>query len=124
MLTDLTGQIERITYTNEENGFTIAKLKVGGRQDLITAVGNLMAPSPGEVLEMRGEWTTHPKFGKQFKIVHFKTKVPATVFGIKKYLGSGLIRGLGPVMAGRIVDMFGIKTLDIIEDNIERLADR
>jgi exodeoxyribonuclease V alpha subunit len=123
MLTDLSGQIERITYTNEENGFTIAKVKIGGRQDLITVVGNLMAPSPGEILEMRGEWTTHPKFGKQFKVVHFKTKVPVTVLGIKKYLGSGLIRGLGPVMAGRIVDMFGKKTLDIIEDNIERLAD-
>ena len=123
MLTDLSGQIERITYTNEENGFTIAKVKVGGRQDLITVVGNLMAPTPGEVLQMRGEWTTHPKFGKQFKVEHCKTKVPATVLGIKKYLGSGLIRGLGPVMAGRIVDMFGQKTLDIIEENIERLAD-
>jgi len=123
MLTDLSGQIERITYTSEENGFTIAKVKVGGRHDLITVVGNLMAPSPGEILEMRGEWTTHPKFGKQFKVVHSKTKVPATVYGIKKYLGSGLIRGLGPVMAGRIVDKFGKKTLDIIEDNIEQLAD-
>lgn len=123
MLTDLSGQIERITYTSEENGFTIAKVKVGGRQDLITVIGNLMAPTPGEVLEMRGEWTTHPKFGKQFKVAHFKTKVPATVFGIKKYLGSGLIRGLGPVMAGRIVDRFGKKTLDIIETDIKRLAE-
>jgi exodeoxyribonuclease V alpha subunit len=122
MLTDLSGQIERITYTNEENGFTIAKVKVRGQRDLVTVVGNLIAPTPGEVLEMRGEWTKHPKFGEQFKVVQVKTKVPATVYGIKKYLGSGLVKGLGPVMAGRIVDKFGQKTLDIIENKIERLA--
>jgi len=122
MLTDLSGQIERITYTNEENGFTIAKVKVRGQQDLVTVVGNLMAPTPGEVLDMRGEWTQHPKFGEQFKVAQFKTKVPATVYGIKKYLGSGLIKGLGPVMAGRIVEKFGQKTLDIIENKIEHLA--
>ncbi|UCE52961.1 MAG: ATP-dependent RecD-like DNA helicase [Desulfobacterales bacterium] len=122
MLTDLSGQIERITYTNEENGFTIAKVKVRGQRDLVTVVGNLIAPTPGEVLEMRGEWAKHPKFGEQFKVVQVKTKVPVTVYGIKKYLGSGLVKGLGPVMAGRIVDKFGQKTLDIIENKIERLA--
>ena len=123
MLTDLSGQIEHITYTSEETGFTIAKVKVRGRRDPITVVGNLLAPAPGEVLEMRGEWTRHPKFGEQFKVIEFKTKVPATVHGIKKYLGSGLIKGLGPVMAGRIVDRFGPNTLDIIDNQIERLAD-
>ena len=123
MLTDLSGQIERITFTNEENGFTIAKVKVQGKQDLVTVVGNLMAPMPGEIIDMRGEWAHHPKYGKQFKVVQFKTKVPATVFGIQKYLGSGLIKGLGPVMAGRIVDRFGENTLDIIENQIGRLAE-
>ena len=123
MLTDLSGQIERITFTNEENGFTIAKVKVQGKRDLVTVVGNLMSPMAGEILELRGEWTRHPKFGEQFKVVQFKTKVPATVFGIRKYLGSGLIKGLGPVMAGRIVDKFGKKTLDVIENEIERLAE-
>jgi exodeoxyribonuclease V alpha subunit len=123
MLTDLSGQIERITFTNEENGFTIAKVKVRGRRDLITVVGNLMAPMPGEILDMRGEWAQHPKFGEQFKVSQFKTKVPATVYGIRKYLGSGLIKGLGPVMAGRIVEKFGKETLDVIENEIERLAE-
>ncbi len=105
MLTDLSGQIERITFTNEENGFTIAKVKVQGQRDLVTVVGNLMAPMPGEIIEMQGEWANHPKFGEQFKVVQFKTKVPATVYGIQKYLGSGPIKGLGPVMAGRILTL-------------------
>jgi len=122
MPTDLSGQIERITFFNEENGFTIAKVKVTGRFDLVTVVGNLMAPTPGEILEMKGEWTLHPKFGEQFKVVDYKTTVPATVYGIKKYLGSGLIKGLGPVMATRIVKKFGDETLDIIEKDIEKLA--
>ncbi len=87
MPTDLSGQIERITFFNEDNGFTIAKVKVTGRSDLVTVVGNLMAPTPGEILEMKGEWTLHPKFGEQFKVVDYKTTVPATVYGIKKSLG-------------------------------------
>jgi len=123
MLTDLSGRIERITFTNEENGFTIAKVKVQGHRDLVTVVGNLMAPMPGEILDMHGKWAHHPKFGEQFKVVQFKTRVPATVYGIRKYLGSGLIKGLGPVMAGRIVDKFGKKTLDVIENEMGRLAE-
>jgi exodeoxyribonuclease V alpha subunit len=121
MLNDLSGQIERITFTNEENGFTIAKVKVQGKRDLVTVVGNLMAPMPGEIIDMRGEWAHHAKYGPQFKIVQFKTKVPATVYGIKKYLGSGMIKGLGKKIAGRIVDRFGKETLDVIESDIGRL---
>ncbi len=123
MLTDLSGQIESITFTNEENGFTIARVKVQGKRDLVTVLGNLMAPMPGEIIDMRGEWAHHPKFGEQFKVAQFKTRVPATVYGIKKYLGSGLIKGLGPVMAERIVKRFGEKTLDIIENQVGRLAE-
>jgi exodeoxyribonuclease V alpha subunit len=119
---ELSGQIERITYTNEENGYTIARVKIYGQRDLVTVVGYLMSPTPGEILSMRGEWVNHPKFGEQFKVVEYKTAVPATVFGIQKYLGSGLIKGLGPVIAGRIVKKFGEKTLDVIENNIEKLA--
>ena len=122
MHTELSGQIERITYTNEENGFTIAKIKVHGRQDLVTVLGNIMAPTPGEILKMRGEWVNHPKFGEQFKVEEYTTGVPATVYGIKKYLGSGLIKGLGPVMADRIVKKFGSRTLEVIEDDIAKLA--
>ncbi len=122
MLTHLKGQIERITYTNEENGYSVVKLKVYGRKDLVSVVGNMMAPTPGEILELKGEWANHPKFGEQFKITHYKTKTPATVYGIQKYLGSGLIKGIGPVMAKRIVAKFGESTLDLIETNAECLT--
>lgn len=123
MIVQLQGQIERITYTNEENGYTIAKVKVRDRHDLVTVVGNLIAPSPGEVIRMSGEWTNHPRYGEQFRIVHYESVVPATVQGIRKYLGSGLIKGIGPVMAGRIVERFGNETLEVIETHIEKLAE-
>lgn len=118
---DLSGQIERITFTNEESGFTIAKVKVHGRRDLVTVVGNIVAPTPGKILKMQGEWVNHPKFGEQFKVAEYKTVIPATVHGIQKYLGSGLIKGVGPVMADRIVKRFGEKTFKVIENDIERL---
>jgi exodeoxyribonuclease V alpha subunit len=85
-------------------------------------VGYLMSPTPGEMLNMKGEWVNHPKFGEQFKVTEYKTTVPATMFGIQKYLGSGLIKGLGPVIASRIVKKYGEKTLDVIENDIEKLA--
>jgi len=121
MTSDLQGQIERITYTNDENGYTVAKVKAYGHHDLITVVGNFMSPMPGEVLDMKGEWHNHPKFGQQFKVLSYHTKVPATVYGIRKYLGSGLIKGLGPIIAERIVSKFGENTLDVIEEKIESL---
>ena len=123
MLTELQGQIERITYTNEENGYTVAKVKVHGRHELVTVVGNILAPTPGEVMKMTGEWVNNPKYGEQFKVVHYKSVVPASVSGIEKYLGSGLIKGIGPIMAKRIVMKFGKDTLDIIEHDIEKLAE-
>jgi exodeoxyribonuclease V alpha subunit len=121
MLVDLQGQIERITYTNDETGFTIAKVKVYGHLDLVTIVGNLMAPTPGEIIRMRGEWTNHPKYGEQFRVVEYKSMVPASIYGIQKYLGSGLIKGIGPIMSERIVKRFGKETLNVIEEEIERL---
>ena len=78
---------------------------------------------PGEVIKMQGEWTNHPKFGEQFKIVFYKSMVPASVNGIQKYLGSGLIKGIGPIMAKRIVKKFGKDTLDVIEADVEKLSD-
>lgn len=122
MLADLQGQIERITYTNDDNGFTIAKVKVYGHRDLVTVVGTLMAPTPGEILKMRGEWTNHPKYGEQFKVVQYRSLVPASVYGIQKYLSSGLIKGIGPIMAKRIVKQFGKGTLNVIENEIDKLA--
>ena len=123
MQVSLQGQIERVTYTNNENGYTVAKVKVNGQRDLVTVVGNLMAPTPGEIIRMDGEWTSHPRYGEQFKVVHYTSLVPASVYGIEKYLGSGLIKGIGPVMAKRIVEKFGKKTLDVIENDTEKLAE-
>ncbi|MBN1850069.1 MAG: ATP-dependent RecD-like DNA helicase [Deltaproteobacteria bacterium] len=121
-LLEIEGQIERITYADEESGYTVAKLIVQGYQDLITVVGNIISPSPGETLVVSGTWMDHPKFGRQFKVEDHRIKVPATIQGIKKYLGSGLIKGIGPVMASRIVKKFGEKTLDIIEQRIDELV--
>ena len=123
MLTDLQGQIERITYSNEENGYTVARVKVYGRRDLVTVVGNLLSPTPGEVIHLKGEWVNNPKYGEQFKVVHYKSLVPASVSGIQKYLGSGLIKGIGPVMAKRIVKKFGEDTLEVIEHAIQKLSE-
>lgn len=120
---ELRGQIERITYTNEENGYTIARVRVAGERDLVTAVGNLLAPVPGEVIHMTGEWSTHAKYGRQFRIHQYRTLAPASIAGIEKYLGSGMIKGIGPVMAGRIVRTFGEDTLEVIDRRVEELAE-
>ncbi|MDY7036770.1 MAG: helix-hairpin-helix domain-containing protein, partial [Thermodesulfobacteriota bacterium] len=118
---ELEGQVERITYTNEDTGFTVARVNVRGYPDPVTIVGNLISPTPGEILTMGGTWINHPKFGRQFKVISHHTMIPSTVNGIKRYLGSGLIKGIGPVMASRIVKKFGKKTLDVIEHRIEEL---
>ena len=122
-LAELRGQIERITYANDENGFTIARVKVYGRKELVTVVGNIVNPAPGEILTMKGEWGRHPKYGEQFKIVFCESAVPATVTGIEKYLGSGLVKGIGPVMAKRIVRRFKEETLNVIERDIDQLTE-
>ena len=119
---ELRGQVERITYTNEETGYTVARVRVRGQKDLVTVVGNLMAPTPGEILILKGLWTNHPTYGEQFKVVQYKKEVPATVYGIQKYLASGLIKSIGPIMAKRIVSRFGKDTLEVIENRIEELA--
>ncbi|MDR2794222.1 MAG: ATP-dependent RecD-like DNA helicase [Holosporaceae bacterium] len=120
-LVKLRGQLERVTFQNEENDYVVAKVKVYGHADLVTIVGNIPSPTPGEILDMSGEWTNHPKFGAQFKSVFCKCSVPASVAGIERYLGSELIKGIGPVMAKRIVKMFGEKTLEVIEESVEKL---
>jgi len=123
VLTDLSGHIERVTFTNEENGYTVAKVKVDDRPDLVTVVGILMNPAPGESIKMRGEWSRHPEFGEQFKVHHYTTTVPATIYGIRKYLGSGMFKGIGPEMAKRIICRFGTQTLDIITHHPKQLAE-
>ncbi len=121
-MVELKGHIERVTYSSEENAFFVCRLKVKGERDLVTIVGNMVNPVPGEVVELKGKWILHPKFGNQLQVHQYKTIVPATQLGIQKYLGSGLIKGIGPVMAKRIVKRFGTHSLDIIENNIDKLS--
>ena len=118
----LEGSVERITFHSEENHFTIAKMKIKGRRDLLTIVGHLYSLTPGEVLKVQGSFERHPKYGQQFRITHYESVIPATVVGIEKYLGSGLVKGIGPEMANRIVKKFGLETLNIIEKDIQKLA--
>lgn len=120
-LQPLTGVIERITFYNEENGYTVARFVPEGRSYTVTVIGNLMGASVGESLALQGIWTNHPAHGRQFEIKKFTIQLPATVEGIRKYLGSGLIKGIGPVTAKRIVDFFGLDTLEVIENDIARL---
>ena len=119
----LKGYIERVTFSSEDSAFAVCKIKVKGQKDLVTIVGNMVNPVPGEFVELDGNWIIHPKFGSQLAVQKYKTLVPATASGVQKYLGSGLIKGIGPVMAKRIVHQFGIKSLDIIEKDIVRLSE-
>ncbi|WP_030542405.1 ATP-dependent RecD-like DNA helicase [Streptomyces albus] len=123
-LSVLEGVLERITYANEENGYTVARVDTGrGAGDLLTVVGSLLGAQPGESLRMEGRWGSHPQYGKQFTVENYTTVLPATVQGIRRYLGSGLIKGIGPRIAERIVDHFGIDTLDVIEKEPGRLIE-
>jgi len=117
----LQGTLERITYVNEENHYVVARLQVPGRRDLATIVGNLPTVTPGETLKLTGEWIQHNRYGEQFKVEAFETIAPATLTGIEKYLGSGLIKGIGPIFARRLVEAFDIDTLRIIEEEPSRL---
>ncbi|MFI1013178.1 ATP-dependent RecD-like DNA helicase [Streptomyces sp. NPDC020965] len=120
----LEGVLERITYANEENGYTVARVDTGrGAGDLLTVVGSLLGAQPGESLRMEGRWGSHAQYGKQFTVENYTTVLPATIQGIRRYLGSGLIKGIGPKIAERIVDHFGVDTLDVIEGEPKRLIE-
>jgi exodeoxyribonuclease V alpha subunit len=122
-LQTLEGTLERLTFQNEENGYTVAKLVPEGKGYEVTVVGPLAGAQVGESVRLRGLWTTHPRYGRQFEVRSYTVHLPATVEGIRKYLGSGLIKGVGPVTAGRIVDYFGLETLTVIEEEIDRLRE-
>ncbi|MEU2833854.1 ATP-dependent RecD-like DNA helicase [Streptomyces lavendulae] len=118
------GVLERITYANEESGYTVARVDTGrGAGDLLTVVGSLLGAQPGESLRMEGRWGSHPQYGKQFSVENYSTLLPATIQGIRRYLGSGLIKGIGPKIADRIVEHFGTDTLDVIEAEPKRLIE-
>jgi exodeoxyribonuclease V alpha subunit len=122
-LEQLQGVVERLTYHAPDSGYTVARFKVPKERELITVVGNFANIQTGQTLQLSGFWREHPKFGQQFQVKTYQETKPATLTGIEKYLGSGLIEGIGPVIAKRIVAHFGLETLDIIEYHIERLAE-
>ncbi|MBM4460184.1 MAG: ATP-dependent RecD-like DNA helicase [Chloroflexi bacterium] len=119
----LRGTIERITFHNEENGYTVAQLTPEGQSYTVTVIGAMLGINVGESVQLSGAWTAHPQYGRQFKAETVRTVLPATIVGLEKYLGSGLIKGIGPVTAHRIVRRFGLDTLRIIEDEPARLRD-
>lgn len=118
---EIIGVVELIVFNNEENGYTIAKIK--DNKNLMTIVGIMPYINEGQNLKLTGEWIQHPKFGKQFKVQKSEEVLPSTLIGIEKYLSSGVIAGIGPVTAKKIVSHFGEETLDILDNNIERLSE-
>jgi exodeoxyribonuclease V alpha subunit len=128
---ELRGVVERITYQNPENGYTVARLAperaeaapTAVDERLVTLVGTLPDLQPGEAIVATGFWVNDPKHGWQFKALEARTTLPATVQGMKRYLGSGLVKGIGPVMGGRIVEAFGEGTFAVIDESPERLTE-
>ena len=116
---ELQGIVEDIVFHNNDNGYTVAKMKE--KEHTITIVGCIPYIIEGQNLKVSGEWVVHPEFGHQFKVKAFKEIIPDTLVGIEKYLSSGVISGIGPVTAKKIVEKFGKDTLHILDNNIERL---
>ena len=123
----LDGVLERVTFANPETGYTIARIApergLGAGAELVTAVGPLLGAQVGEFLRLRGRWSAHPRYGRQFEVHSYATVLPATAAGIQKYLGSGLIKGIGPVMAERMITHFGVDIMHVIEDEPGRLIE-
>ncbi len=117
------GLLEKISYHNEENDFVVAKLREKDKKELTTIIGNLSGINPGESLKLTGKWVHNKRFGEQFQVETFEVTVPATLLGIQKYLASGLIKGIGSIMSERIVEKFGLHTLEVIEKKPERLSE-
>ncbi|HSU54514.1 MAG TPA: helix-hairpin-helix domain-containing protein, partial [Candidatus Dormibacteraeota bacterium] len=119
----LSGLIERVTFFNEENGFAVLKVKVKGQREEVTVVGSLPSVSPGEWLTAEGQWVRDREFGQQFRAELLKSSAPTTKEGIEKYLGSGMVKGIGPVYAKKLVSRFGEKIFDVIENESARLQE-
>jgi exodeoxyribonuclease V alpha subunit len=115
--------LERLTYVNEDTGYTVARVATARGSDLLTVVGALLGAQPGESLRLVGRWSSHPQYGRQFEVDSYTTVLPATIQGIQRYLGSGLVKGIGPVFAERIVGHFGLDTLTVIEEEPARLVE-
>ena len=121
-LSEIEGTVEHIVFQNEENGYTVCELVLSD-DDLVTAVGQMPFLTVGESIKALGQWTNHPSFGRQFKVEYFEKQLPATENAIRKYLSSGAIKGIGVVLADRIVDKFGSDAFDVIENHPEWLTD-
>ena len=119
----LAGLIERVTFHNVENGFCVLRTKARGHRDLITVVGHAATISAGEWVTASGEWVNDRTHGQQFRARYLRTSVPTSRAGIMKYLSSGMIRGIGPVYARKLIEAFGEQVLDVIEANPDRLQD-
>ncbi|KFI23177.1 SF1B family DNA helicase RecD2 [Nitrosococcus oceani] len=119
----LAGTIERVTFHSEETGFCVLRIKVRGEHNLVTVVGNTATVTPGEYVECRGEWINDRTHGLQFKAKHLKVIPPSTLEGIEKYLGSGMVRGIGPHFAKKLVQAFGEQIFEVIEHTAERLTE-
>jgi len=119
----VTGLIERVTFHSAETGFAVLRVKVRKHKDLVTVVGVLPNVSAGEWLDARGRWAIDPEYGQQLKALTIRTSHPNTVEGMQKFLGSGLIKGIGPKFASRLVEAFGTEVFDVIEKTPERLTD-
>jgi len=115
------GVLDRLVFSSEASDFIVARLVVPGRREPVTVVGTLPRPRPGETLLLKGQWEFDKRFGEQFRFRHAEARAPSTIRGIEKYLGSSLIKGIGPEMARRITATFGEKTLDLIENTPEKL---
>lgn len=122
-MTKLRCVVEHITYQNQENGWSVMKVKVKGYDNLVTLRGSLLDIPVGSVLLVDGDWRVDPKYGQQFVAQSWTEVMPATLYGIEKYLGSGLVKGIGPAYAKAIVSRFGLETIDVIENDIERLLE-
>lgn len=119
----LRGMLDHVTFRNEETGFTIARLLREPGKTPVTVVGTIPSCTLGENVEVTGEWKRHPAFGDQLRLTSYRTLLPSSVEGIRRYLGSGLIKGIGPAFAGKIVDAFGSETLEIISKTPSRLRE-
>ena len=115
--------VERITYQNPENGYSVLKCRVKDYSDLVPVIGNMIDANVGSVLVCEGEWKVDAKYGRQFVAQNWEETLPATVYGMEKYLGSGLIKGVGPKFAKKIVQKYGTDTFAVIEDNVEVLIE-
>ena len=111
---ELRGTVEPCIFTSPESGFSVLVLVMGNKQSTIIT-GALAHIQPGEQVTLQGAWKMHPKFGKQFEVSQCTTCTPTTIGGLKKYLGSGMVKGIGPVYAEKLVDKFGLNVLEIIE---------